>query len=472
VRAGEFIAALLRRPLGPPAGRAPALLALAAGALGVVALGAAPPAPQAPPAPPPGAPSVVAPEPGVGVWVGPHTCGSALCHGAAVPRGVYPVRQDEYHVWSLEDPHARAGESLSTERARLIAANLGLGRPAHLEPSCLACHAPPPGGPAVVAFGVEDGVTCESCHGAAGGWLGGHDEEGWSHADSLAAGMADLRHPAARAATCLGCHHGAPGRRVDHRLYAAGHPQLPFELDNYAAAVSHWRARPEVDGVRSWAVGQVAALAAELGAISADARAGRWPELAYFACTDCHHPLGEERWRQAAEPVTGQPRWNTGRRLVLRHLVAAAAPGELAGLDAALAEVAAAIGRLGAAPGEVAQTAERAARAVERAAPAVAAARWDRRALLALLATLAADAPAVAAADYDAAQQVAFAVNSLASAALAVDPSLVATPLPGAVEAVYQGTFDPYRYDRARFTAALDWLARAVAAVRREGEAR
>ena len=421
-----------------------------------------PPPPAVPPA---AAASVVAPSPGVGLYVGPQACGTAMCHGAVAPRGVYDVRQDEYHLWSLEDPHARSYETLSDERSAVIARNLGLGRPAREEPSCLACHAfEPPPARLADGWAVEEGISCEACHGPAGGWLGTHDQRGWTRADSVAAGMTETRDPAVRAALCLDCHLDGPGRTLDHRLLAAGHPPLTFELDNFAAAVSHWRERPEADGVRGWAVGQVAALERELATIVARAGRGEWPELAHLRCGDCHHAISEQRWRQAEGPVTGLPRWSPARWAALRHVVAAASPAEEERLGAALAEVARTVGRLGTPPAEVARAAGAAADRAARAMPAVRAARWGRAETLAVLAAIAAEP--TAAADAESARQAAFAANSLASALVAADPGVLRGGIPDAVEAVYRSTLDPYGFDRARFTAALDDLAAAVARAR------
>jgi hypothetical protein len=308
---------------------------------------------------------------------------------------------------------------------------------------------------------VEEGVTCERCHGPAGGWIGSHDEEGWSHADSLAAGMTELAEPAARAAVCLGCHQGQADLEVDHRLLAAGHPPLTFELDNYAAAVSHWRPTG-AEGARAWAVGQVAALERELVLVARKAAAGQWPEPAFMICRDCHHEISEERWRRSDQPVTGFPRWSPVRYTVLRHLVAVFAPGEQMALEQALEQVAETVGLLGTPPSRVEEAARRAAAAAARVTPAVAAAVWDRRTLEDLLRRIAADGQALAATDFATARQVAFAVNTLASGLVATDPALLGTPLPQAVEALFEVTGEPRAYDHDRFALRLDGLAGAL----------
>lgn len=73
----------------------------------------------------------------------------------------------QYKVWS-EGPHAKAFEVLASDEAVAKAKEMELGNPQE-EPKCLKCH--------VTAFNVmgdlenqkitmEEGVSCESCHGA------------------------------------------------------------------------------------------------------------------------------------------------------------------------------------------------------------------------------------------------------------------------------------------------------------------
>lgn len=75
----------------------------------------------------------------------------------------------QFKSWS-EGPHAKAYETLGSEEAKKIAAGMGIADPQKDE-KCLKCH--------VTAYGVnekfldkgykmEDGVSCESCHGAGG----------------------------------------------------------------------------------------------------------------------------------------------------------------------------------------------------------------------------------------------------------------------------------------------------------------
>jgi hypothetical protein len=105
---------------------------------------------------------------------------------------------------------------------------------------CLGCHATPAGGGSGAAF-QSDGVGCESCHGAASGWLASHYAVGGTHAANVARGMVPLDDPRARASRCLDCHFGSaePGQFVDHRMMAAGHPRISFELDLFSTLQQH-----------------------------------------------------------------------------------------------------------------------------------------------------------------------------------------------------------------------------------------
>ena len=100
-----------------------------------------------------------------------------------------------------------------------------------------------------------ESVSCESCHGAAGGWLRGHTRPDWTYATRVGAGMRDLKSFYVRANTCVACH-----QNLDPDIVAAGHPELVFELDGQSAAQPrHW-SDPEDSGPRAWLTGQAVAL--------------------------------------------------------------------------------------------------------------------------------------------------------------------------------------------------------------------
>ena len=109
-----------------------------------------------------------------------------------------------------------------------------LRKKAYQESLCLDCHSTNvPASQVAGKIDLEDGVQCEACHGPAGGWRGEHTEAGWTHEQSVARGMIDLRDLRNRSHTCNHCHLGDAARQVDHELIASGHPVLAFELDNY-----------------------------------------------------------------------------------------------------------------------------------------------------------------------------------------------------------------------------------------------
>lgn len=103
----------------------------------------------------------------------------------------------------------------------------------------------------------------------------------------------------------MSCHLGNSDKFVNHRMLAAGHPRLSFELDTFTQIApmhfqldADWIQRKGAwDSGRAWAVGQ-ALSAVELLEALADpkrGRAGLFPELALFDCHACHHPMSDKR---------------------------------------------------------------------------------------------------------------------------------------------------------------------------------
>src|SRR3546814_7502829 len=98
--------------------------------------------------------------------------------------------------------------------------------------------------------------------------------------------MIPLDNPKARASVCLDCHFGSadPGQFVNHRIMAAGHPRIAFELDLFSTLQQHHnedadyaRRKGRTNSVKMWAVGQAMALDRSL-TLFADARRGRSEE--------------------------------------------------------------------------------------------------------------------------------------------------------------------------------------------------
>lgn len=99
------------------------------------------------------------PHNGTSKFVGASVCGT--CHKSE-------KQGSQLGIWQ-ESKHSKAFETLKTEKANKIAAELGHSTPAAETDACLACHA---SGYNVDAkfreakFKIEDGVQCETCHGA------------------------------------------------------------------------------------------------------------------------------------------------------------------------------------------------------------------------------------------------------------------------------------------------------------------
>jgi Cytochrome c554 and c-prime len=469
----------------------------AAAAILAVVLGSAPvpgatqAAPAAPPAgaaaPPAAAPPAAGPPPEKGFYLGPTACGSSSCHGSVEPRKTLGVRQDEYFIWQKKDLHARADGVLYNDRSRVIARRLHLAD-AGKSQLCLTCHALSV--PARLQRGpleLEDGISCEGCHGAASGWFEGHRSESWTHQQSVAAGMTDLRDVQVRANVCLSCHLGGPGRSVNHDLIAAGHPQLAFELDNYSEGMpAHWlpfadrppgESERDTHGARAWAVGQAASFSAGLEQIARRARGAHgdrdrgegdgeppWPEFSELSCDSCHHSLAQERWRTAPDRPgrPGLPRVSPARYAILRHLVAVAAPERQAALDEGVERLAAQLGRLGTPPAEVAAAAERLGHETAELIPRLDRLAWDEAQVRRLLLAVAEDRGGYETVDYASAQQAALAVQTLVSQLHAGRRGRVHTGLAGVAESLAAELQNPYAYDPGRFAERLAQLGRQL----------
>ncbi|MBW8367457.1 MAG: hypothetical protein K0M70_06325 [Arenimonas sp.] len=265
--------------------------------------------------------------------LGTVNCANSLCHGAITPWHESPVLQNEYVTWSRLDKHARAFRVLHNERSRAIMAKLGSATPAHETKLCLDCHAHNvPEARRGERFTLSDGVTCEACHGPAERWIQSHVEPGASHAGNIDQGLYPTSDAASRAKLCLSCHWGNADKFVNHRLMAAGHPRMSFELETFTAiAPAHFRVdadylarKPAVDGVKVWAIGQALAVQ-EMMDLLADpkrSRDGLFPELVLFDCHACHHPMSQAKWQPRTQfgphAGPGMVRLNDSGMLMLR----------------------------------------------------------------------------------------------------------------------------------------------------------
>ena len=267
-------------------------------------------------------------------------CANSLCHGSVSPWKDSNILQNEYVTWSRVDKHAtRAYHVLLEERSQRIARNLGLKEPPQQAKLCLDCHAyNPPAALRGERFKVEDGVSCEACHGPAEGWIQSHTAPGATHADNVKHGLYPTNEPVAEARLCLSCHFGNADKFVTHRMMGAGHPRMSFELDTFSQTQpphfvidADWEKRKgSYDAVRVWAVGQALA-AAELLDVLLDPkrnRDGLFPELVVFDCHACHHPMSDIRWSPRTHTSPGRIRLNDSNLLMLRQVVRVALPAE------------------------------------------------------------------------------------------------------------------------------------------------
>ena len=256
------------------------------------------------------------------VHLGVKSCGSSGCHGQ-VASSSSPVLLNEYVTWQKYDKHATAYKVLLEPRSKRIAANLGL-KNAHEAKICLDCHADNiPENQRGPQFVLEDGVGCEACHGAGSGpWMGLH-LGGSPHATNIENGLVPLEDPVVRAGICHDCHHGDDDQFATHRIMGAGHPRISFELDSFTdfqpahfVIDDDYRERKKVvDGVRTWAIGQALAVERRMDLIidSKFSTDGLFPELSFFDCHSCHHPMSESLPAEGGGfPAAWEPRPGTG----------------------------------------------------------------------------------------------------------------------------------------------------------------
>lgn len=297
-------------------------------------------------------PTIGSADPGGARYEGVASCAGTTCHGRIEGDGAV-VRQDELARWqepsSEAGAHSRAFAVLSGRRARQIAATLGLGDAA-AAPACLGCHATPAGAMRGPRFQISDGVGCEGCHGPASGWIASHYAVGASHARNVGNGLVALDQPRVRAGVCLDCHFGSnkPGQFVSHRMMAAGHPRVSFELDLYSTLQQHHvedadyiQRKGRTDNVRMWAVGQAMAVNRALSLYAGPKGAeGVFPEFYFFDCQSCHRRIFDaadfnRTWEaNPARPIpAGMPPFNDETMILLSAAAHVVAPGEAARFD-------------------------------------------------------------------------------------------------------------------------------------------
>ena len=407
-------------------------------------------------------------------YIGAGSCSSSSCHGSPGVRTATRVPQNEHTIWAIRDEHARAYGHLLGDRSRLIARNLKLDRPPEKAALCLDCHAlNVPEARRGRTFELADGVSCESCHGPGEQWIGPHTTRDWSHARSVELGMIDTKDPLVRAEICSSCHVGTSRRSVTHRLLAAGHPELVFEMQWATASMPrHWRESNEEPffATRLWAVGEAVHLRDQL-ARAARAAGHTWPELAEFECGACHHPLRQKSWRQVrgyAPREPGDLPLDLARWRVLAPLVEQLDSEARAGIEAAVATLAREAGRPGASVEAVQQVLHGAAASLDALARRLAAPgrTLERETTLVVLASLASDPGPAREFGYRGAGQIAMSIDAL-SRPFVVNGGPEGRLLDASIAGLFATLNNPETYDPSTFASALEGVATALPALTR-----
>jgi hypothetical protein len=412
--------------------------------------------------------------------IGVASCAGSTCHGRSVPSGT-PVRQDELQRWQEESSpggaHSRAWRVIGEPRGAAIVRRLGLDS-AGVMRECAGCHATPG------SAHVSEGVDCEACHGDAKGWLATHYTVGTSHARNIAQGMTDLTVPRVRAGVCLDCHLSGDGQGqfIAHRIMAAGHPRIAFELDLFSTLQQHhdedadYAARKghKTNAMQMWAIGQAEAVARGLALYSQPAKAndGVFPEFTFYDCHSCHRRIydGEEANVSAVpnpgRPIRrGMPPYNDENMILLAAAARVVAPAEAATFDARSMAFhrAMGVGR---------SEAVSAAQALRQSANALsarfAAAPFNRDQAFAVIDAIASDAISERFTDYAGSAQSVMALDTLLGGM--VNSGMVTAGGAGAlrlhINQAYAAVRDPNGFQPIAFRRALGGAVRSIRSLR------
>ena len=430
----------------------------------------------------PSTPPATAALPNDATHLGVATCAGSTCHGRSQPDGKV-VRQDEIMRWqeasSPTGAHSRAFAVLSNERSATIARRLGIGA-ATSAPMCLGCHADaaPSRGP---RFQQTDGVGCEACHGGSVNWIEVHKVG--NHAASLAAGLVKLENPAVKAAVCLDCHFGSAdgGQFVNHRIMAAGHPRVSYELDLFTTLQSHHdedadyaKRKGKPSGVRVWAVGQAAAVERQLSLYANPGLGaeGAFPEFYFFDCHSCHRQIQDsQKFTQTMQdnpgrPIpTGMPPFNDENMIMLSAAARVIAPGQAAKFDGASKAFHASLGKD---RGSAVSAAGRLRAAASALSSAFASAEISRAQTFAILDIIASEAMDARYTDYTGSAQAVMATDTLLNSLVNSGQvsAGIANGIRGDINKAYAAVRDPNEYRPQEFRRALGSAVRTIRTLR------
>jgi len=417
-------------------------------------------------------------------YEGVASCAGSTCHGRIEGDGKR-VRQDELSIWqspsNRSGAHSRAYAVLGSTRGQAIARSLGLGD-ARSASQCLGCHATP-AGPRGERFQIADGVGCESCHGPASGWIASHAAVDASHAANVRAGLRALEQPQIRARLCLDCHFGSAdaGQFVDHRMMAAGHPRVNFELDLFSALQQHWDEDPDyrerkgaVSSLQMWAVGQAEAVRRST-ALFADARLGQdglFPQFYFFDCHSCHRRIQDGPNRtltfetNPARPIPfGMPPFNDENIIMLSAIAHTAMPRAAERFDADARAFHAAMGRSRA---DAITAAMRLNASAQMLSDTLARTSLGADIAFAAVARITAPASLARFTDYEGAVQAVMATDTLLNALVKEKRITLgaAAGIRASINRAYAAVKEPNSFDQPIFRAALQQAATAIGSLR------
>ena len=168
--------------------------------------------------------SIIAGEPDPAKFVGLKSC--KMCHKSE-------KSGKQHGIWAA-GPHANAYKLLASAEAKAVATKAGVTDP-QKSGKCLSCHSTAYNNTekAVVAkIAVEEGVTCESCHGAGKGYKS--KSVMVSREKSIAGGMV---YPATK--SCVRCHNEKSATWNPERYTNADGKKVGFDEKKAYEKIKH-----------------------------------------------------------------------------------------------------------------------------------------------------------------------------------------------------------------------------------------
>ena len=284
-----------------------------------------------------------------------------------------------------------------------------------------------------------------------------------------------------RAGLCLDCHYGsASGNQfVTHRMMAAGHPRIVFELDLFSALQQHHdedgdyqQRKGRSNSVQLWAVGQAEAVrrSADLFARPGFGVEGIFPEFYFYDCHSCHRQITDGPQRRLTfetnpgRPIPfGQPPFNDENAIMLSVVARVLAPGQAQAFDNASQSFHRAMGQ---GRSEAAEAALRLRSAAGTLSDALA--RGNGGDAFAVIAAIADRTASPRFTDYAGSAQAVMAVDTLLNALVREGRITVgaAAGIRADINRAYEAVRSPESYNPVRFRAALGQAAGAIGTLR------